>query len=220
MEQVTLAVKQRVKTGKSNSRRERREGFIPGVVYGKEISPVAVSIPGKQFKTIIESKGQNVIVNLEVQYEKSTSSFTSIVKELQRDPVTDAISHLDFVNVSLTEEMETRVPVKFVGEAEGIKQGGILEPLLRELEVSCLPQDIPVFIEVNVSSLTIGHSLHVEDIPVPEKVKILTPKHETVVTVAAPAAEEEVAVAAAPETPAEPEVIRAKKEEKEEETEE
>lgn len=216
MEQVALVVKQRAKTGKSVCRRERREGLIPGVVYGKSISPVAVSVPGKLFNTLIETKGHNVIVNLEVTGGEGKNVYTSIVKELQRDPVTDVISHLDFVNVDLTEEMETRVPIRFVGEAEGIKQGGIFEPLLRELEVLCLPSDIPQFIELNVSALTIGHSLHVEDIPVPEKVKILTPKQETVVTVSAPAAEEEVVVAT-PETLAEPEVIRAKKEEKPEE---
>ncbi len=221
MDQVSLAVKKRDKTGKGFARQSRREGFIPGVVYGKAISSMSVSIPAKSFKTLLETKGHNVILNLEIQDEKGTQTITSILKELQREPVTDEISHLDFVNISLTEEMVTHVPIRFVGEAAGLKDGGIFEPLLRELEVSCLPQDIPSFIELDVSALTIGHSLHVSDIQVPDKVKILDGLQETVVTVAAPAAEEEVtAVAAAPVegvTPAEPELIRVKREEKEEE---
>lgn len=219
MDQVSLTVKKREKTGKGGSRKIRRDGFIPAVVYGKSLSPVAVSVPAKRFISLLEAKGHNVILNLEIEGEGG--AITSVLKELQREPVSDQISHLDFVNINLTEEMVVHVPLKFMGDAAGVKDGGIFEPLLRELEVSCLPTDIPSFIEVDVSALTIGHSLHVSDVKAPENVTVLTEAHETVVTIAAPAAEEEVAaVAAAPvegEASAEPELIRVKREEKEEE---
>lgn len=220
MDQVSLTIKKREQTGKGASRKVRREGFIPGIVYGKAISPIAVSVSAKPFELLLESKGRNIILNLEIETAKGNESITSILKDLQRDPVSDKITHLDFVNVSLTEEMVTNVPLRFIGEAAGIKDGGIFEPLLREIEVSCLPTDTPTYIEVDVSSLTIGHSLHVSDIKAPEKVKILADLHESIVTVAAPAKEEEIAVVAPVEgeaVAAEPELIRVKREEKEKE---
>jgi large subunit ribosomal protein L25 len=211
MSVIQLNGKRREVIGKGGARKARAAGQIPGVIYGHGETPIAVSIDGREFSTAMRAhKGGNAIVNLKVD----SGEFTALVRDAQIDPLSRAILHLDFQHISLTETIEVEVPVHAVGLAVGVKDnGGILEVITRQLEVRCLPTAIPASIDVDVTALNIGESLHVSDIKV-EGFTILTDPGTTVLTVVAPTVEEVAApvegeVAAVP-TAAEPEVVGAK----------
>lgn len=207
---IQLNGKRREVLGKGGARKARAAGQIPGVIYGHGETPMAVTVDGREFSTAMRThKGGNAIVNLKVD----GGEFTALVRDAQVDPLSRAIVHLDFQHISLTETIEVEVPVHPVGIAVGVKDGGgILELITRQLEVRCLPTAIPAAIDVDVTALAIGASIHVSDIRA-EGFTILTDPETTVLTVVAPtveeapaAAEGEVAAAAA----AEPEVVGAK----------
>ena len=211
---ISLSGKRRESLGKGDARKSRREGRIPGVLYGQGKDPVPVSIGAREFQVALHThKGGNPIVNLAV----GESEFTALIRDAQYDPVTHEVLHLDFQHISLTETIEVRVPVNLVGLAIGVKDGGgILEMILRDLEVRCLPTAIPAAIDVDVSALNIGDSIHVRELSIPE-VTILSDADATVVTVVPPTVMEEKpveAVEGAEPAAAEPEVIaKGKKEE-------
>ncbi len=190
--------------GKGGARKARAAGQIPGVIYGHNETPVAVSVDGKEFEGALRShKGANAIVNLNV----SGKDVTALIRDVQYHPLSRQIIHLDFQHISLTEQIEVEVSVHFVGLPIGVKDGGgILEHLVRELEVRCLPTSIPQSIDVDVTGLNIGENLHVRDIKV-EGFTIITDGDVTVAAVVAPAAEEVATPAAGA---AEPEVVGAK----------
>lgn len=194
--------------GKGGARKARAAGRIPGVIYGHGETPVAVTIDGREFSTAMRAhKGGNPIVNLKLE----SGEYTALVRDAQIDPLSRAILHLDFQHISLTETIEIEVPVHPVGIAIGVKDGGgILELITRQLEVRCLPTAIPAAIDVDVTALAIGASIHVSDITA-EGFTILTDPGTTVITIVAPTVEEAapVDVTAAPTT-AEPEVVGAK----------
>ena len=200
--------------GKGGSRKARAAGRIPGVIYGHGETPVAMSIDGREFSTAMRAhKGGNAIVNLKID----GGDHTALVRDAQIDPLSRAVLHLDFQRISLTETVEVEVVVHPVGVAIGVKDGGgILELITRQLEVRCLPTAIPAAIDVDVTALAVGQSLHVSDIKV-EGLTILTPGDTTVITVVAPTVEEAAPADGAAPTAAEPEVVGAqgKKEEAE-----
>jgi large subunit ribosomal protein L25 len=178
----------------------RREGLIPAVVYGKSISPVSVSVNGKDFLRLIKgSSGKNVIITLNVKGGgKKDESLPVLAHEIQMDAMSDKMLHIDFLKIVMEEEIKTKVPVVLTGESEGVKlDGGILIQALRLLEVRCLPANIPDRIEVDVTKLHIGESIHVKDLVPPKGVVIISSPEDSVVMIAAPAKEEEVAAAAA-----------------------
>lgn len=193
--------------GKGGSRKARAAGRIPGVIYGHGETPVAVSIDGREFSTAMRShKGGNAIVNLKLD----GGDHTALVRDAQIDPLSRAVLHLDFQRISLTETVEVEVAVHAVGTAIGVKDGGgVLELITRQLEVRCLPTAIPAAIDVDVTALAVGQSLHVSDIKV-EGLTILTPGDTTVITVVAPTVEEAAPVEGAAPAAAEPEVVGAK----------
>lgn len=207
---IQLNGKRREVLGKGGARKARAAGQIPGVIYGHGETPMAVMVDGREFSTAMRShKGGNAIVNLKVD----GGEFTALVRDAQVDPLSRAIVHLDFQHISLTETIEVEVPVHPVGIAIGVKDGGgILELITRQLEVRCLPTAIPAAIDVDVTALAIGASLHVSDIQA-EGFTILTDPETTVLTVVAPTVEEAPAAAegeVAAAAPAEPEVVGAK----------
>ena len=210
---IPLSGTRRELLGKGGARKARAAGHIPGVLYGHGEEPVPVSIQAREFDLALRAhKGGNPIVNLAV----SGSEYTALIRDVQYDPLSHHILHLDFQHISLTETIEVKVAVHLNGLPLGVKDGGgILETILRELEVRCLPTAIPPAIEVDVSHLNIGDSVHVREIVVPD-VTILNDGGETVATVVPPTVmeekpAEEVAVEGAP---SEPEVItKGKKEE-------
>ena len=157
------------------------------------------------------------MINLQVAEGGVTKNRLSLIKEVQQHPVTDQILHVDFHEISATQKLRTSVPIRAVGEPAGAKEGGVLEFVMRELRVECLPKDLPEAIEVNVEALGIGQTIQVGAVVAPPGVALLDSKDQPVFTVAAPMAEEEVVVAPVEgEAAAEPEVITAKKVEGEE----
>jgi len=220
MERMIINVEKREEVGKGAARSLRRGNRIPAILYrAGDSQPVKFS--KKEILQFINSKtGQQVMVNLQFG---DGSSKLALMKDYQVDPVKGDLLHVDFFEVSLTEKVKVPVHVTIVGESIGVKRdGGILQYLLREIEVECLPDKIPGRIELDISGLEIGQSLHVSDIKLGEGVKVLTDPDEVIVNVIAPAVEEVAApveAAAAPEI-TEPEVIKkGKKEEEEEEKE-
>ncbi len=208
---VVLAAKARTGAGKGVARKSRMRGNIPGVIYGGGETSIPFEASQDDFQALIHTvSGENVIVDLKL--EGDTSDRKAIIREIQRDPLKGTILHFDLQHISLTERVTVEVPTVVVGVPIGVKDfGGILEHILREIKVECLPTEIPPKIELDVTSLKIGDSIHVGDLVV-EKVTIMTDPERAVVTVVPPAAEEvPVEVAAAPEV-AEPELIGKEKE--------
>lgn len=217
MEKVSLKTKSREETGKEAVKKLRHQGFIPAVVY-KGSSSLNIKVPLKDLLQTIHTKaGENVIVDLQVDSKKP--SRTVIIKEIQYHPVRGDVLHVDFNEISLTEVLTVKVPVVAKGEPQGAKEGGVLEHIIWELEVECLPTQIPENIPVDVSSLNIGDSILVKDLKIPPEVKVLLDLEATVITLAAPHVEEVEAVTAQEEL-TEPEVIMEKKPKEEEAPEE
>ena len=212
---IPLGGTRRENLGKGGARKARAAGQIPGVLYGHGEQPVPVSVGAREFELALRGhKGGNPIVNLAV----AGGEYTALIRDVQYDPLTHDILHLDFQHISLTETIEVKVTVHLTGLPVGVKDGGgILETILREIEVRCLPTAIPSSIEVDVSHLNIGDSVHVSDIAVTD-VTILNDPAETIATVVPPTVMEEKAPEAAvvEGAPAEPEVIAKGKKEEEE----
>jgi large subunit ribosomal protein L25 len=215
--QVQIKAMSRNETGRAPVKRMRASGVIPAVVYGAHTKPLNISITSMELdKALHHATGENVLVDLVVEEDGKSKNRLALIQEVQHHPVEDTILHVDFHEVSATEKLRTAVPVRAVGEPAGVKTGGgVLEFVMRDLHVECLPKDLPELIEVNVEKLEIGQSIHVGDITPPAGVTFLDDKGQAVFIVAAPIAEEEVA-APTEAGPAEPELIGAKKEEGEE----
>lgn len=221
MERVTLNVEKRDKAGKGIARVLRRQGMIPAIIYrGGGSLPIAIS--KKAMAEFIDSTaGEHTVVNLNFS---DGDRKLAILKEYQTDPLKGDILHTDFFEISLTERVTVNVRIVTHGEPIGVKRdGGILQHVLREIEIKCLPDKIPGHLEADISKLEIGQYIHVKDIQVGEGIEVITTPDEIIVNVVAPAVEKEpeapaegIVAAAAPET-VEPEVIKkGKKEEKEE----
>src|SRR6185312_4510322 len=210
--------------GKNEARRTRREGRVPAVLYGEGRDATAIAVEPKALLKILHSdSGANTLISLKLAGAGDTRV---LVKEYQLDPITHRILHADFYRIAMDKLLRVTVSLTVKGEAPGVKQqGGILEYVHRQVEVECLPADIPEHIEINVGELMLHQGVRVRDVPANPKVKVVTdadtmlvhvimPKAEEVAT---PAAGTEGAAAAAPAAPAEPEVIKkGKKEETEE----
>lgn len=183
MKEVTLTASARSSVGKGAARQSRFAGNIPGVVYGPEIDPFTVEINEKVFRSAIkEAHGTTALFNLEVNGKTNKV----IIREIQRDPVTSSVMHIDFHIISMKKPIHISIPIKIKGTAKGVKtDGGILQTTLHEVEISCLPTDIPEFVEIDVSELSIGDSIHVKNLNIP-KATILSEESRTVVVIAAP----------------------------------
>lgn len=216
MKAVKLEARVRESTGKEYSHKLRRRGLVPGVVYGAQEDTVPLELDAKEMhRFLLTQEGENVLIDLEIAGAEPSVK-KAVVKDLQLDPVTGRVLHVDFLHISMTEKIKVRVPVHLLGTSTGVKnQGGIIQHILRELEVSCLPSDIPASINMDITELGIGDSIHVRDVTV-DKVEVLTETERTIVTVIPPTVhkEEEAPV---PEAEEEPEVLAEKKEEEEEE---
>lgn len=206
----------REKTGKGESKKLRREGYIPAILYGGSFGSVPIKLRrGEVIRSISERDIEHTVYTMKLDDGRECDV---LVKDIQIDPITDEIVHLDFLELEKGKAITVEVPVVIVGKevCKGVKMGGILEQYLWSVEVECLPRNIPDRIEVDVSNLGMGESIHVEDLQLPEGVKVLEDPETTVVVVSEPV--EEVAEEAAPAEVTEPEVAskRKKKEEEEE----
>jgi len=210
MERITINVEPRQKIGKGGARSLRREGYVPAVLYKKGSSTV-VQLNEKEISRLISrTAGEQIIVNL--QFPDETRQ--AIIKDFQRDPVLGNLLHVDFQEISATETIKVAVHIVLKGEPIGVKRDkGVLQYGIREIEVECLPDRIPGHIDVDVSNLEVGQSIHVEDLRLGEGIKVLTDPKDVIVAVTA--VKEEVAAPAAPEV-VEPEVIKKGKKVEEE----
>lgn len=182
-EQAVLQVEPRSETGKGASRRIRAAGMIPANVYGHGEEPTAVQADALQFKALISRiSTENTLVDLKIGKERAKAV---LIREIQRHPYRSEILHVDFFEITAGEKIRVAVPVHLQGNAIGVKNGGILQVIRHELEVECLPRDIPASFEVDISEMTIGDSLHVRDIPTGD-VAVLEDESLTVCTVVAP----------------------------------
>jgi len=213
MEKYVLDIQIREKTGKTAARRIRRSGSIPAVLYGHKGNKV-LSVEEKAFKKIFEEIGEHSIVTLNIAGKEQADV---IVKDFQQDPISRKILHIDFLEFERGKLLKTEIPVKVTGTSAGVKKGGILEVFLRDIEVECLPRDIPDSIVVDVSEFEVGDSLHVRDLQIDEKLKILSNPEQVVVAIGTPTKIEVPIAAELEEVPVEGEIPEEKAEEKAEE---
>ncbi|MCM8757664.1 MAG: 50S ribosomal protein L25 [Candidatus Omnitrophica bacterium] len=217
MEKITLEAQVRKELGKSKVKALRIQGFIPAVIYGRDIQSFPIKLSKTDLLRLIRKHPlEATVINLKVKdTDKKFKEYSCLVKEIQYSPLSDEIIHVDFNQISLTELIKIKVPVVAKGEPIGVKQeSGTLEHVLWEVEIECLPTDIPAQIEVDVSNLKINEVIQIKDIKVSDKIKILNPAEAIVFSLLPPKEEEVTAVAE--EEKAEPEVIKEKKETKEE----
>jgi large subunit ribosomal protein L25 len=214
--QVKLSARARVQIGGTVANKLKRDGLIPAVIYGGKEAPLPLQVGAREINTLLShARGENILVELEIDNAGATTNRMALIQEVQHAPLSGGIVHVDFHAVNMNELLHTSVPVEAVGEASGVKNyGGILEQSLRSLDIECLPKDLPEVISVDVSGLEIGSSIHVKHLPLPAGVKATVDEDLTVFLCAAPAVVEVAApAAAAGATPAQPEVIKEKKEE-------
>ena len=216
MEKIFLDAHLREDIGKSKVKHLRDQGFVPAVIYGDNKGTHPIKLSHRELVQLLHQHGlENLVINLRIKNDKKDRSHSCLIKEIQYHPVSEDIIHVDFNEISLTEEIKVNVPVAAKGEPVGVKQeGGSLEHILWEIEVECLPMNIPQEIEVEVSKLNMNDSIHVKDIKFPAGVKVLTDPEAVVLSVVAPIKEEEVVPVegAEGEESQEPEVIKEKKE--------
>jgi len=218
-ESNVLEAQPRTPGNKNVARRVRQGGKIPGVLYGAGKQSLTVTLDPRQVTRILHSAtGHNTIFDLSVEGGESTKA---MIVDWQYEPIKGKLLHIDLKRIALDKVLRVNVPIFLVGESAGVKQeGGIMEQMLREVEVECLPGDIPTHFDADVSHLTFGKVLRVSELPHSEKIKILTDPNQPVAHVTS--VKEEVvatpeAVAAEAAAPAEPEVIKKGKQETEEE---
>jgi large subunit ribosomal protein L25 len=200
--------------GKNAARRLRHAGRIPAVVYGGGGPSIPLTVDPKVILRLLHSgAGHNAIFTLEIP---GKAPARVMLREWQWDPVRGGLLHVDMVRIARDAKLRVRVPIQIVGEPQGVKvQGGLFEFILREVEVECLPDDIPEHITVDVTELLIGRNLRVSDLPVAEKVKVLADPARVVAHVLPPKTEEAPAEEVVAATPSEPELIRKRKTEEE-----
>ena len=218
MEKILVRADARPEVGKGVARSLRRSGMLPAVVYsGGNSKPIKVH--GKEMtKLIFTGTGDHALITIELHEDGSKKSEHSVlVKDYQTDPVSDELLHVDFIEVSLKELVKVTVPIVILNDPIGLKMGGIIEHHLRDIEVECLPTQIPDSYEVDASHIDIGHSLHISDIAEKDGIKIISDPAGVILNVSAPKVEEEVVEEGA-EVGAEPELVgeKGKEEGKEE----
>lgn len=212
MERIKIKVNKRCQVGKEAAGRIRKEGSIPAVVYSSELN-ISITVPLESVKLLYSIRfSESAIVDMEIIGEEKFDVIPVLVKKLQFHPLTEKIIHIDFFKVSLKDKTRVNVHIVLKGIAQGLKEGGVLEQLLREVQVEGLPLDIPEKIELDITNLDIGHSFHVEDLIVPNTVKILTDSKTAIVAVVA--IKEEVAeeIIGLEGEITEPQVLKEKKE--------
>ncbi len=211
MERYEISVEERKKTGKGVSRRLRREGLIPGVIYGREIDSKPLTVDPEDIKNKVNT---NAIIDLKIGEDEEK---TTMIKDYQKDVIKGKIIHVDFQQIFMDEKITVTVPVNIIGDSIGVQEGGVLQQLMREIEIEALPADIPEKLDLDISELDVGDSLQVKDIEVPEDIELMTSLDDVIVTVVTPSEEiEEEVEEELEEEFVEPEVIGEEGEELEE----
>jgi large subunit ribosomal protein L25 len=216
MSELTIEVQRRETAGKGPSRRLRAAGLVPAVVYGGELGALSIQVQERAIYTLLRASGENSVFLLKLA--GSEQSRHTMIKELQVDPLTGGLVHIDFQRIDMSEKVRVKVPLELMGVPLGVKnEGGMIDFVTRELEVECLPAEIPNHLELDVSALHIGQHLEAADVQLPESVELIEEPHRVVVSIAQPrleaAAGEEEAEEMLEAQAQEPEVIGKGKEE-------
>ena len=219
MEKIALTAQAREKAGKGVARSLRRSQMVPAVLYGRGKS-VPIALGNKEVTRILNTKGgEHALINLKVEGAKGEAERMALIKDYQLDPITSLLLHVDLMEVAMNEKVKIPVAVRLSGSSIGVKEGGILQYGIREVEVECLPHQIPDHIEINIAALKVNESLHVRDIAIAEGVRILTDGDATVVTIQPPISDAklEAMLSAAPAVAeaGEPELVKKPKKEAE-----
>lgn len=182
MAEIALVVQPRTEVGKNAAKKLRRQGLVPGVVYGPGREPVPVSVSARDLMRVARIAGYTKLIDLDIAGDKRVV----LIKELANDPIKDSVIHVDFQEVRMDREIQTLVPIVFVGEDKRESDGGIITAGLRELAIRCLPSAIPDAIEVDISGMKIGDTLLVSDLSLPEGVICEEDPEEVVVSITVP----------------------------------
>lgn len=192
MEQRVLTIESREELGKGPCRRLRGKGRVPAVIYGKGIDPITVSVDRKELSAAIAGEGgQNQLISL--KGETALDGQLVIVADMVRDCLMGEPIHVDLHKVNLAEKVKVKVPVNLVGTAIGVKEGGMLDFLMHTIELECLASQIPAHIDLDISGLGMGESLHIADVKVSDGIKMLEDQKATVVNILGKAKETEAA---------------------------
>jgi large subunit ribosomal protein L25 len=206
VKKIEITAEIRADSGRGVLSQMRRGGSIPCVVYGKGIDALSLIVNEKDVRELIANASSGKLITLKIKREKRSHRWPVLIKEVQRHPTKNNVLHIDFHKIELDEEVTINVPVVITGEAARERDGGIVQLVLKDLEIQCLPTEIPERIEADVSELKIGDVIKVENINTDENITVLTSRDEVVVSVVLPTAREEVAE---PEdTDSEPELVR------------
>jgi large subunit ribosomal protein L25 len=218
MAEVTLEVTRRERSGKEYAKKLRQDGKIPAVVYGGHKEPVAITVERKAVSDLIQKSDHGIRSIFLLKMSGTDQQRHAMIKDMQMDPISRRMTHIDFVRVVMDEVVRVTVPVHITGNSIGVKEGGILDWQLRELHVECLPNAIPDKIDVDITNLGAHEQVRVSDLQLPEGVKVAEDGHRVIVGVTSPRAEivPEVAAVDATAAVAEPEVVKKGKTETEE----
>lgn len=197
METITLTVEPRGEIGKEKAGRLRRKGKVPGIFYGPGKPSTSICFDAHEFRMKLEGLEGSHLIQF-ASAEAQLHAKVALVKEVQRHPVTNQVLHVDFYEVDVNKPIQATVPLHFVGKAEGVTAGGVLQPLRREITVECLPRDLPEFLEVDVSRLQIHDVIHVADLALPAGIKAVYDTNDPIVSVLPPIVTHEAAPEAAP----------------------
>ena len=190
MEKIDLKVTVRKTTGNGPAKELRREGMIPAILYGPKAEPLMLSVTTKELETILKTSniGQ-VLLNLLIQNGKQKSR-TAMIKELQTQPVSGNLLHVDFYEVAMDQKIKISIPVVTTGQATGVEEGGVLQMVRHEVEIFCFPNNIPESLEVDITGMSIGDSKHIDEVSIDESFELVDESNFTIVTVLSPKAEE------------------------------
>jgi large subunit ribosomal protein L25 len=208
MDMLTVQAQPRSVAGKGSARQLRRDGVTPAILYGGDGGPASLQVDSKEFVKVLHTGGEHAVVRLEVA-DNADISCNAMVKGIQWGPVKGELLHIDFLRIRIDEKIQTVVPVVTVGQAPGVTEGGLADQQLREVDVECLPLDVPEELRVDISSMGIGDSLHVSDLDVPGNVTVLTEAERAIITIVAPRLAVEEEEEAEAEEGAEPELVEA-----------
>jgi large subunit ribosomal protein L25 len=215
MQRPVLKAEIREGVGKEKAKKLRAKGMIPAVFYGPRSQTLPLVIDSKELAIALQTEaGENVLIDLDIRKGDQSDRKVVMMKDIQIDPLQRVTLHTDFYEVTMDEMVTVEIPVHLVGKPEGTKMGGILDQVRRVIQIQCFPGDIPKSIDIDVSPLKIGDSIHVQDIQV-EKAKIISDTNFTIATVVPPVVEEKVVEAVAPEAAEGAEVKEKEEEEKE-----
>ena len=210
MQKIQLQVNVRKEINKRATKALRKQECIPAVLYGHGVKTLNLAVEQKNFEQVVKKMhGENILISLSIDDNGSSKQETVMVRNLQHHPVSDELLHIDFYKIRLDEKITTRINIVLTGDAPGVKEGGVLDHSIRDVEVSCLPDKIPGHFEVDVAQLEIGSSIHIRDLSIPEDVEVLADPDQAVVSVVPPTIIKEEEVSAEEE----PEVIEEGEEE-------